>query len=291
MKFNLPLPTTACLLLLALTPGAAPAQNSPNPQPPLALNAAVPAPTANPATGVPTAPDPLIAPDWPEPTIILTNVVNGQRHFNFLTTLTNVVYDGLPASEVARELQTAFQNKFDIMISPGRQDPSGNDNQLDPGGVLIKLQLHNVTATEIFRAMNLLLESEGSPVRWQLLVNGGRPLVLLRTVPELLPKAAHDNAPKQPMVYYVGDLMSEGGMTSKQIQDTLADVNASCSNGEIFIRFHEETQLIIVKGTGEQIALVRNTLDALKQKMLFTHYQSGQKGDAPKPGNSGGEPK
>jgi hypothetical protein len=251
MKFNLPLSTSACLLLLLLAPGAAPAQNAPNPPPPLALAPAVQPPALSPATGMPLQTDPWISPDWEDPTL----------------TLTNVFYDGLPASEVARDLRKAFQDKFDILISPGRTDPSGNSSELDPGSEIIKLQLKNVTASEIFRAMNLLLETENSPVRWQLLVNGKRPLVLLRVIPELLPGVTHSPVAKQTMVYYVGDLIGNGGMTMQQIADTLTDVNKEGYGGDIYIGFHDATQLVIVKGTGDQLSLVHNTLDVLKQKI------------------------
>jgi len=48
-------------------------------------------------------------------------------------------------------------------------------------------------------------------------------------------------------VFYVGDLIGEGEMTLKQIEDTLKDVNNQGYGGNISIGFHNETQLVIVK--------------------------------------------
>ena len=255
MKLNLPrlisLPAAAGLLLLLLSPETAPAQNGLNPL--VAFNQ---------DAGTPAPPDQWIAPDWKDPDI----------------TLTNVDYDGLPASEVARNLQKEFNNNFDIMIAPAWTSPTGDvmDPLTDPQGLVFKLQLKNVKASEVFRAMNLLLESENSPFRWQLTVNGNRPLVLLRVIRSLLPQAAHQADARKISVYYVGDLMGDGGMTLKQISDTLQDVNNQGYGGSISIGFHNETQLVIVKGTPEQVALISSTLQALKENLAYTRYKASR---------------
>jgi len=46
--------------------------------------------------------------------------------------------------------------------------------------------------------------------------------------------------------------------------------------------------LVIVKGTGNQLSLVRGTLDALRQKMLYALKQKKATADGPKSGDSGG---
>ena len=270
MKFLLSPTISACLLWLLLAPGAALAQN--NPPPPAPTAPMPPNGAVDPATGLPLPPQPWIAPDWPDPGIVLTNVI----------------YDGLPASEVARLLRTSFNDKFDIVISPGSLNPDGSNVGPDPGSETIRLQLKNVTATEIFRAMNLLLESENSPARWQLLVNGNRPLVLLRLIPDVSARAPRAVEPKQTMVCYVGDLIANGGMTRQQITDTLADVSNKGYGGDnIYIGFHPETELLIVKGTEEQLTMARATLDALKQRMLFTQANKSRKTEEPKPASGG----
>lgn len=252
MKFKLFQLASACLLLF-LAAGPVPAG-------PVDPTTGLPLPgpafgPIDPQTGLPVAQE-LISPDWVDPDI----------------TLTNVDYIGLPATEVVRNLREAFKNSFDIIITPAWTKPDGEvaDPLTDPQSVVINLQMKNVTASELFRAMNLLLEAEKSPFRWHLLVNGKRPLVLFKVSPELLPNTGPAPAEKQLMVSYVGDLIGDGGMTMKEITDTLTDVNAKGFGGDIYIAFHEETQMVIVKGTGEQIALIHNALDALKQKMLYT---------------------
>jgi hypothetical protein len=252
MKCHLSRPISTGLLLLLLSRGAAHAQN-PTPPPPVTTLTASAGPL-DPTTGLPQPGGGWISPDWTDPHI----------------TLPNVRYDGLPASEVAKDLRKLFNDSFDIVISPGRMDPSGSVIGNDPGTENIRLELKNVTASELFRAMNLLLETENSPFRWQLLVNGNRPLVLFREVPELLRGGPPAVTQKQTAVVYVGDLVNNGGLTLKQISDTLADVNSKAFNGDISISFHDETQLVIVKGTSDQINLVHNTLNALKQKIPKT---------------------
>jgi hypothetical protein len=251
MKFKLPsmtlLPATAGVLLLLLSPGTVSAQNNPNP-----------GPTTNPF--MPVTQDPWIAPDWSDADLVLTNIA----------------YDGLPAGEVARDLRTQFKDKVDILVSPGPQNASGDSLNLDPANEIVKLQLKNVHPSELFRAMNLLFESENSPVRWRLMVNGNRRLVLLQVVPDLLSQAEHHADPRKVSVYYVGDLIGDGGMTLNQVVDTLEDVNRQGYGGTISIGFHNETQLVIVKGTPEQVALISNTLGALKENSEYTRYKASR---------------
>jgi hypothetical protein len=232
------------ILLFLLSPGKAPAQATIE---------------FNPGTGQPAAADQWIAPDWTDPDIILTNVE----------------YDTLPAAEVAKQLLRQFKNSFDIIISPGHNF-LGNSLNLDPGSESIKLELKDVHASELFRAMNLLFETENSPMRWKLMMNGTRRLVLLQVIPALLPQAEHQMDPGKISVYYVGDLMGDGGMTLKQIADTLQDVNNQGYGGSISIGFHNETQLVIVKGTPDQVALINSTLGALKENLAYTRYKASR---------------
>ena len=211
-------------------------------------------------TGLPVTNDPWISSDWTDPDI----------------TITNVEYDGIHAPDAAQSLREMFHDKFDILIAKGWTAPSGEN--IDPGNWTINLHLKNVTASEIFRAMNLLAENDNTPFHWKLFMNGKRPTVFLQVVPQLLPPGAHPvgtpamDGPKQVMVYYVGDLI-DGGMTFKDIAETLFDVNKQTFDEEIYIAIHEKTQLVVVKGTTEQLELIHSTMDAFKQKLEHNRRQ------------------
>lgn len=288
MKTKLHLQTSGGILILIISLGAALAQSSPNPPPPVAQKAAVAAPV-DPATGLPVA-QPQPEPQWIDP--------DWEGGSNM--TLTNVSYDNLQVSDVATDLRERFKNTFDILIPPVWRTPTESET-MDPEQWTIKLQLKNVNAGEVFRAMNSLFEIQNAPLRWQLTMNGHRPMLLLRVIPELWPRAvAPADAPapvepKKPMVFFVGDLIGDeksGGMTMNQITDTLTEVNKMAYGGDLFIGFHNEAQLVIVRGTDEQIGFVRSTLEALKQKMESTANKKfpdrNRKPEQPKPGDSGG---
>jgi len=225
---------------------------------------------ANPATGLPAPPAidtatglPLLSidPNWKDPDKVLSEVS----------------YDALPIAEIARHLRAEFKDAFDILIPNGWQDPNNPAVSLDPGSTTIKMQLKNVTASEVFNAMNLVLEGENIPYRWELKLNGKRPTAMLRVLPQLLPAVAIPPPPRPPtrMIYFVGDLIGDeksGGMTMERLVTTVSEVyQMSYGQTKGVLQFHKEAQLLIVTGATDQIQFVQNTLSALRQKAQLGH--------------------
>ncbi len=265
MKFRFTFPTSPVLRLalsaLALAmAGVVPAADQ-NSAPPPATKLTAP-PVIDPATGLPSPPAPLwMDPDWKDPDKILPNVF----------------YDGLPVGEVAKNLRDEFKDAFDVLIPNGWRDPNNNPDpasSFDPQGVSIKLRLKNVTASEIFNAMNLVFESENSPLRWELKMNGNRPTAVLRVLPALVPPVVSEPpaAKSKRMIYFVGDLIGDAnsvGMTMEQIVKTVSEVyqmSYGATAKPSHLQFHSEAQLLIVNGTMDQIDAVQQTLSALRQK-------------------------
>jgi hypothetical protein len=217
----------------------------------------------DPATGLPVSPP---APewkdaDWKDPDI----------------TLTNVFYDGLPLSEVSQQLRDRFKEQFDIVLpgstsgvayQNGQQVPAGWEHewQNEP----IQLRLRNVTASEVFNAMNLLFENNRTPLRWELKVNGHRQMALLRVLVDPTPQGGPANADVQRKVYFVGNLIGNEknvGMSMEQIIKTITDVWQMADSAGGTIQFHKEAQLLVVTGTRAQIDFMEQTLSALNQKV------------------------
>ena len=240
------------------------------------------APVIDPATGLPM-PEPQPERQWIDPAWVDPEI-----------TLTNVAYDEIRMSDVANDLRSRFKNAFDILISPRWTDPTRK--LIDPEMCEIKLQLRNVTASEVFRAMNLLLEAQNTPLRWQLTVNGSRPLALLRVIPELLTAANSldpgAGEPKKPMVFFVGDLIGgekSGKMTMNQLRGILDEIIQLAYPGEdLGLGFHYDAQLVIVRGTDQQIGFVQNAIEALEQKARSNASrkmaEQNKKIEEPKPG-------
>ncbi|HEY0455251.1 MAG TPA: hypothetical protein VGE41_02690 [Verrucomicrobiae bacterium] len=212
----------------------------------------------DPNTGLPERP-PWKDPSWPEPTKVLPDVY----------------YDGLPVSEIANLLRNEFKGAFDIVIPPGWQNPSGQDNHFEPGSVPVKLRLKDVTASEIFNAMNILFETENAPVRWELTMNGRRPIAVLHIVPHLIPAEfvpPEQRTPMKRLIYFVGDMLDDSAgntMTMDSLVKTLTEVyemSHGTAHPKNFLKFHKEAQLLIVNGTPEQISFVQDTLQALRSK-------------------------
>lgn len=242
MKSKLQIPAAILFLLVSLA--AAPAQPSaPVINPATGLPAPGGMPILDPTTGLPVPPPvpQWIDPNWPDPGIILTNVN----------------YDDLPLSEVVKQLCEKFKNQFDVLPMPA--------SDTDWGGVPMRLQLHNVKASEIFTAMNLVFENNRQPVRWELKFVGNRPVAQLRLLPE-----ANLQSETHRMVYFVGNLLGDeksGGMTMEQIVKTISEVwPADFGKPDGVIQFHLEAQLLVVNGTREQIEFVHQTLAALELK-------------------------
>jgi hypothetical protein len=256
MKSKLPLQFPAILCLLGVSLAASLAQGGPGfPGAP------------NPNTGISSPPPrPWKDPDWKDPNL----------------TLTNVNYDNLPLDEIASDLRKQFNDAFDVLIPNGWSDPNSSVESPSPRGEQISLRLRNVAASEVFNAMNLLLETENVPMRWELIMNGKRPVAVLRLIPELMartPPTAIDpttGLPIQPpetkrTVYFVGDLIGDekaGGMTLEQVVKTISEVSDMAYGKAGMVQFHKEAQLLVVTGTPDQIEFVHQALGALRQKVV-----------------------
>ena len=227
---------------------------APQPAPPVVLG-----PDGNP---LPLAPAPPWKDEnWPEPPI----------------TLTNVHFDGLTVGQVVLTLREAFKGSFDFLL------PTGANNGFDPSGVLITLHLNNVTASEVFNAMNFVFENDRTPVRWELIMNGKRPMAMLRVLTSVTPPTA--SQPKS-MIFFVGDLIGDkksGGMSLEQIVDAITWVCKETSIPRPEVKFHKDAQLVVVFGSPEAIGFVEQTLAALRQKVeLSSRSQMRSSEDKPK---------
>ena len=277
MKSKLQIQIPAAILILLATLATAPAQ--PAPAAPTPINPATGMPATatggggiNPATGQPVpdlasfeqrlqriiaqkaqpSPEPQwIASDWPDPGIVVTNVN----------------YDNLPLFEVARDLRERFKNQFDILPMPKAFDKDWGSE------IEIQLQMKDVKASDIFNAMNLVFENDRTPVRWELKINYNRPTAQLRVLPEAVPMTPAPPKMKEAtrrMVYFVGNLIGDeksGGMTMQQIVKTITDIwPADFGPPEGVLQFHEQAQLLVAKGTQEQLQFIQQVISALEAK-------------------------
>jgi hypothetical protein len=215
-------------------------------------------PQIDPATGLPL---PRLAPSWKDPEWKDPDRV-----------LKEVFYDSLPLGEVANVLRKEFEDAFDILIPNAWQDPKNPSVSLEPQNFSVRMRLKNVTASEVFNAMNLMFEAENTPCRWELRLNGNRPLAMLRVLPERMPTAVQV-APPPPatrMVYFVGDLVGDENASGKGMQQLVKTVSEiyemSYGSSKGVLQFHREAQLIIVTGTEDQIQFVQQALSALREK-------------------------
>lgn len=282
MNAKLLLPATiACLWL---TSSIAPAQTAPagNVDPSTGLPVATPqyaphpepAPVAHfdPNTGLPDKP-PTIDPVTglaPEPQWIDANWSDPD------ITVDHVYYDGLPLSEVVKQLLASYKDKFNVLPMP---QTFGQDW----GTTIIRLQLKNVKAGEVFNAMNLVFENDRTPIRWELKNSayGGLPYAQLCVLPQAAhwltsggaggPVADTPPAPKQRMVYYIGNLVGDeksGGMTMDQLTKTILSVwPTDFGSSDGVIRIHKEAELLVVNGTADELAFIHQTLKALEEKV------------------------
>jgi hypothetical protein len=238
----------------------------------LPLKQTMPAPVLDPNTGLPLAqaiPEPQwISDTWVDPDILLTNVV----------------YDGLPLSEVANQLRASFKNQFDILAMP-------KTFGINWGNTIIQLQLRNVRASDIFKAMNMVFENDHTPLRWQLM-NDNHPMVILRVLPDAAPEPSPKTETHR-MVYFVGNLIGDGksgGMTVDQLIDTiLKSWPADFGKSDGVIQFHKDAQLLIVNGTREQNEFVQQMLSALQQKAEWDRSQRSPTGSNSKINDLKGE--
>lgn len=238
-------------------------------------------PAINPTTGLPIQ-VPWRDPDWPEPDKVLPDVD----------------YDGLPLDEVVRGLRAEFGDAFDILMPIFWQDPNHPERSLEIPPVQVTMRLKNVTASEVFNAMNLMFEGENTPCRWELRMNGSRPMALLRVVPELVAATPFfpSPAPTPPplrQIYFVGDLLGDeesGGMSMEQLVKTVSEVyGMSYGSSSEVLKYHEGAQLVIVTGTPDQVNFVQQTLSALRDKVRMERRPNPQSGHA-KPGTEETKP-
>jgi hypothetical protein len=195
------------------------------------------------STGTPT----WIDPSWSGPTNVLSSVRLEQ----------------LPLTEVVRYLREQFKNSFDIILpgSSGSYDPSQTD---------VDLQLKDVTAAEIFSAMNLQFEIDKTPLRWELTLNGSRPTAMLRYLPQLVPPPPPP-PPETRRVFYVGYLLdaSPGTNEMAKLSDIANVIQATWDDTGMQrgkINLYPPGQLLIVSGNSDQVDLAEQTLIALKEK-------------------------
>jgi hypothetical protein len=186
--------------------------------------------------------------------------------------VSEILYDNLPITEVGEDLRKRFSDAFDVLYPIGSESDGGWDWR----NALVGLRLKNVTAMEIFNAMNLVFETAKTPLRWELIQNGNRPTALLRSLYDRpagvdpttgLPVGAPP-PPIRPMVYFVGDLLGDpkdGGMTFEQVIKTVSEVCNIPAIGDR-LSVHPQAQLLVVRGTPDEIAFVRQTLSALEAK-------------------------
>ena len=219
----------------------------------------LPLPDIDPATGLPADGSPPFKdttgrPTWIDPAWVDPNKV-----------LSLVDFQGLPLSEVARNLREQFTNYFDVILpADGPGDPTMHN---------ASLQLNNVRASEVFSAMNMQFELQGTPLRWELTANGMRPTVLLRYLPQLV-SPAPPPPPQTRKVFYVGDMLDEfPGTNDAPKLDGISDIignawdRTGIPGGKI--NDYPPGQLLIVSGTPDQVDLAEQTLRALKDKAVF----------------------
>lgn len=203
-------------------------------------------------------------------------------------TIQKLDYTGLPLSEVANQLKEMFKDEFDILLPP-----QGQGANLDYLNYTIDLHLKDVTAAEIFNAMNLMFDAGHTPVRWDLITNGNRPTALLRPLtdgmPEIDPSTGLPTSllrpPEKPMVFFVGDLLGERANGFMTMGDVLSTVTDLCRSASVTasISGHEQAELLVARGTDSDLKFVQDTLTALRQKVrLDTVHRAEAKAEKEK---------
>lgn len=157
--------------------------------------------------------------------------------------------------DVADFIRAALKEEVDVLVPA------------QCGAVAVSLRFKKVTAKEAFDAMNQLFEAGQQPVRWVLTMNGPRPTAVLRIVGA--PVLVRDRSGDSRTVIYVGDLVGGEGMgvlpdVVRAIHETYRLAFPSSS---IDIKVHDATQLIVVTGPLDDLKFVRETVEALKQKV------------------------
>jgi len=149
--------------------------------------------------------------------------------------------------------------------------------QTDPGDFPIKLRLKNVSIVEVFQAMNMLFEIEKWPCRWELVMNGSRPVAVLRPPeiesPSAVPAGDTPEARAQVVghsVAYVGNLLGTPDlMNPDALCETLEEIAKQTFPGSstIKVQFHRGAELVVLSGTDEELRVMNEVLRALKEKV------------------------
>ena len=233
-------------------------------------NAAVPAPHAPPPTKL------VVPPEWK---------VDAPAH--------DYTFDGLPLSEVTLSLQEQTKHQFDVLIPHGvflhMPPPGGAPTEPEnPSDFPIKLRLKDVSIIEVFQAMNMLFEIEKCPCRWELIMNGHRPVAVLRP-PEIEPPPAVPAAADSVghTVAYVGNLLGtpDVGRTSPDaLCETLEQTAKQTfpNSSTIKVQFHRGAELVVLSGTDEELRVMNDVLRALKERVNDRH-KGGAAGDQEAP--------
>lgn len=204
---------------------------------------------------------------WPE----LGQVVN------------SVDYESLPLEEVANHLLSAFKGEFDVVVPatiPTVNPSTGTPEPMDVAAIPVRLRLQNVKASEIFNAMNLYFTANGTPLQWELLMNGTRPTAVLRAAAVVLPQPVKAAEPIERSVFFIGDFVDDnrpGKMPWKKLMETLEEINyRTYDKSGPKIAVHPKASLFVVTGEKEQISFIHSLLEALKQKAkLDTEHRTG----------------
>ncbi|MGA2053504.1 MAG: hypothetical protein ABSH19_09345 [Opitutales bacterium] len=201
--------------------------------------------------------------------------------------LPEVNYDGLPLSEVVKRLQDTFGDGFDVVL-PTHWEGDGDvilpKNWLDTP---ITLQLKNVTAVEIFTAMNLYFQVNETPVQWELTANGSRPVAVLHVTVPPPPPAQGDEDLTRRHVFFVGDLIGNDKVPGMNMDDVVRTVNelyimSFNQPPDKVIQASKEAQLIVVTGTEAELSFVDQTLQSLQQKVNLQRAAATTAGGATK---------
>jgi hypothetical protein len=273
--------TTACAAdpkVVPPSPGAPP-PGAPPPAPsfgqphyPLATPPPPVGRAVDPATGLPLPPPAdWKSPDWRDPGIVLKDVF----------------FDGLPLREVAMNLRKEFRESFDVLIPRVIPHPEAPSQELNAQDLAVYMQLKNVRASEVFHAMNLLFETENTPVRWELTLNGERPLVVLK--PTMIRSTGIPKPPPARLtrsVFPVADLIGDGPGQYAKIEElvkTVTEIYGLSFETTEGVQFHRKSQLMVVTGTPDQIRFVQDTLVALREQPPRDRQQKPAANPSPRP--------
>jgi hypothetical protein len=236
---------------------------------PLVIAAAIAAGIGMPATATDTNNKPAFSEALKRYDQAVAEIDKGSNWKDPEKVLPEVTFDGLPITEVVEMLRKQFNNDFDVLF------PFGQQEDLDWASTAVTLRLKSVTASEIFNAMNLVFASARTRLHWELMMNGHRSTALLRVLPEQkpsvdpttgLPVSSPTTPTEKPMVFFVGDLIGDesGKMTPAQLLQTIEEV---CKMSIGHFSYHSRADLLIVRGSGDDIMFVQNTLAALRDKV------------------------